>query len=123
MLTPSPIAIALLNDVAQMNANPIDDAALLGHAGVALDHRVLHLDRAAHGVDHAAEFDDRAVASALHKCQSRSPYFDGRTAHVRIPSVPSTKGKVAFGSRHKVAALQPAARGASGAAGDNLRSQ
>ena len=26
---------------------------------------VLHLDRAAHGVDDAAEFDDRAVAGAL----------------------------------------------------------
>ena len=35
------------------------------HAGVALDHAVLHFDRAAHRVDHAAEFDDAAVAGAL----------------------------------------------------------
>ena len=48
-----------------MNADPEDDAAVLGHAGVALDHGVLNFDGAAHGVDHAAEFDDRAVAGAL----------------------------------------------------------
>ena len=34
-------------------------------AGVALDHAALHFDRAAHGVDHAPELDDRAVAGAL----------------------------------------------------------
>ena len=28
------------------------------HAGVALGHAGLHLDRAAHGVDHAAKFDE-----------------------------------------------------------------
>ena len=37
----------------------------VGQAGVALDHRVLNLDGTAHGVDHAAKFDDRAVAGAL----------------------------------------------------------
>ena len=36
-----------------------------GNAGVALDHAVLDLDRAAHRVDHAAEFDDDAIAGAL----------------------------------------------------------
>ena len=36
-----------------------------GEAGVALDHAVLHLDGAAHGVDHAAELDQAAVAGAL----------------------------------------------------------
>ena len=35
------------------------------HAGVALDHAVLHLDRAAHGVDDAAKLDEAAVAGAL----------------------------------------------------------
>ena len=35
------------------------------HAGVALDQAVLHFDRAAHSVDHAAELDDDAVAGAL----------------------------------------------------------
>ena len=54
------VAVALLDDVAEMNADPEDDAAILGHAGVALDHGVLHFDRAAHGVDDAAELDDRS---------------------------------------------------------------
>ena len=40
-------------------------AAFRRQAGVALDHSVLDLDGAAHRVDHAAEFDDRAVAGAL----------------------------------------------------------
>ena len=48
-----------------MNADTEDDAAILGHAGVALDHRVLDFDGAAHGVDDAAKFDDGAVAGAL----------------------------------------------------------
>ena len=59
------IAVALLDDVAEMNANPELDAPLGRHAGVALDEAVLHFDGAAHGVDHAAELDDRAVAGAL----------------------------------------------------------
>jgi hypothetical protein len=33
--------------------------------GVALDHAVLHFDRAAYGIDDAAELDERAVAGAL----------------------------------------------------------
>jgi hypothetical protein len=34
--------------------------------GVALDHAVLHLDGAAHGVHHAPELDEDAVAGLLH---------------------------------------------------------
>ena len=48
-----------------MNADAELDAALGRQAGVALDQAVLHLDRAAHGVDHAAELDEAAVAGAL----------------------------------------------------------
>jgi hypothetical protein len=44
------IAVALFNYVAQMNADPELDAALRRNASVALDHAVLHLDGAAHGV-------------------------------------------------------------------------
>ena len=36
-----------------------------GDARVAFDHRVLHFDGAAHGVDDAAKLDERAVAGAL----------------------------------------------------------
>ena len=59
------IAVALLDDVAEMNADAELDALLGRHAGVALDHAVLHFDGAAHGVDDAAELDDAAVAGAL----------------------------------------------------------
>ena len=59
------VAVALLHDVAQMDADAKLDAAFGRQAGVALDHAVLHLDRAAHGVDHAAELDAAAVAGAL----------------------------------------------------------
>ena len=67
ILTPSPIRSpsALLDDVAQMNADAEFDAALGRQAGVALDHAVLHFDGAAHGVDHAAELDENAVSGAL----------------------------------------------------------
>ena len=53
------VAVALLDDVAEMNADAKLDAAIRRHAGVALDHAVLHFDRAAHRVDHAAELDER----------------------------------------------------------------
>ena len=59
------VAVALLDDVAKVDADAEDDAAILGHAGIALDHGVLNFDGAAHGVDDAAKFDDRAVAGAL----------------------------------------------------------
>ena len=59
------IAVALLDHVAEMDADAKLDAALRRQAGVALDHAVLHLDGAAHGVDDAAELDDGSVAGAL----------------------------------------------------------
>jgi hypothetical protein len=48
-----------------MDADTVFDPLFGRHAGVALDHAVLHFDRAAHGVHDAAELDDRAVAGAL----------------------------------------------------------
>ena len=59
------IAVALLDHVAEMDADAEFDAPLGRHAGIALDHAVLHLDGAAHGVDHAAELDEGSVAGAL----------------------------------------------------------
>ena len=41
------------------------DATFGWKAGIALDHAVLHLDGAAHGVDHAAELNDCSIAGAL----------------------------------------------------------
>ena len=59
------IAVRLLDDIAQMNADSQLDALLGRDAFVAFGHAVLHFDRAAHGVDHAAELDDEPVAGAL----------------------------------------------------------
>jgi hypothetical protein len=59
------IAVALFDDVAQMNAEAKEDAPVLRHFGIALDHRALHFDREAHRIDDAAELDDAAVAGAL----------------------------------------------------------
>ena len=53
------IAVALLDNVAEVNADAKLDAPFGRHAGVALDEAGHHLDRAAHRVDHAAELDDR----------------------------------------------------------------
>src|SRR5215469_9648270 len=58
------IAVALFDNVAEMDADAEFDTALRRHAGVPLDHGVLHFDRAARCVDDAAEFDDRAIAGA-----------------------------------------------------------
>jgi hypothetical protein len=49
-----------------VNADSEDDAPVLRHARVALDHRILHLDRAANRVNDAAELDDAPIARALH---------------------------------------------------------
>jgi hypothetical protein len=46
-----------------MDADAVFDASLGRQAGVALDHAVLHFDRATHRVDHAAKLDDDPVAS------------------------------------------------------------
>jgi len=48
-----------------MDADAELDAALGRQPGVALNHAVLHLDCAAHGVDHAAELDEDAVAGTF----------------------------------------------------------
>ena len=48
-----------------MDADAEFDPPFRRHADVALDEVLLHLDRTAHGVDDAAEFDDQSVAGAL----------------------------------------------------------
>jgi hypothetical protein len=59
------IAVRLLDNVAEMNADAKLDATFRRQSGVALDHAALHLEGAAHGVDHAAELDDDSIARAL----------------------------------------------------------
>src|SRR5271165_5801710 len=67
------IAVGLLDHVAEMDAYPKLDAALRRHARITLDHRVLNFDRAAHGVHHAAELDERTIARAF----DDAPIVDG----------------------------------------------
>ena len=59
------IAVGLLDNVAEMNADAKFDALVERDPCVALDHGVLHFDCAAHRVDDAAKLDDAAVAGAL----------------------------------------------------------
>ncbi len=59
------IAVGLLDHVAEMDADAELDAAIFRHSGAAFGHAGLHLDRAAHGVDHAAKFDQEPIAGAL----------------------------------------------------------
>jgi hypothetical protein len=59
------IAVTFLDDIAQVNADAELDAALGRKAGIAFNEAGLHLDGAAHGVDHAAELDQSAVAGPL----------------------------------------------------------
>jgi len=59
------VAVALLNDVAEVNADAELDASFRWQTSVALDHSVLHLDRAPDRVHYATELNDVAVAGAL----------------------------------------------------------
>ena len=61
-----------------MNPNAELDAALRRQAGVALDEAVLHLDGAAHRIDHAAELDDASIAGALDDAAVNGPRWRGR---------------------------------------------
>ena len=59
------VAVALLDHVAQMNADAELNALVWRDLSVALDHRPLDLDGAVNSVDDAPELDDRAVAGPL----------------------------------------------------------
>jgi hypothetical protein len=59
------VAVALLDDVADMNADPEIDTAILRDARVALDHGVLPFDGAAHRIDYAAKLDEHPITGAL----------------------------------------------------------
>ena len=60
------VAVALLDDVADVNPDAEFNAPVLRHAGVALDEAVLDLNRAADRVHDAAKLDDASVAGAFH---------------------------------------------------------
>src|SRR5262245_1200771 len=60
------VAIAFLDDVAEMNADAKFDAPLRRQTGVALDHQVLNLDAATNSVDDTAKFHKNSIAGSLH---------------------------------------------------------
>ena len=57
--------VALDDDVADVDADPIENLTVLGHACVALPHGALELDGEAHRVDDAGELHQGAVAHEL----------------------------------------------------------
>ena len=57
--------LAVDDDVADVDADPVEDLPVLGHASVALPHGALELDREANRIHDAAEFHQGAVAHEL----------------------------------------------------------
>ena len=57
--------VAVADDVADIDADAELNAALRRHLGIALGHASLHVDRAAHRIDYAREFQQQAVAGRL----------------------------------------------------------
>src|SRR5262249_36613072 len=57
--------VALDDDVAEVDADAETDQPVVRHALVAHGHLALDVGRALHGIDDAAEFDQRAVAHQL----------------------------------------------------------
>ena len=59
------VAVAFLDHVAEMDANPKFDALVGRDPSVALDHRPLDFNGAVHCVDDTPELDNCAIAGAL----------------------------------------------------------
>ena len=57
--------VVLDDDVAEIDPDPEPDPAVLGHTGLAIDHRPLQLGGAADRVDDAREFHQHPVAGGL----------------------------------------------------------
>src|SRR5205823_14268244 len=65
--------VILGDDVAQIDPDAELDSPLDGDAGIALGHRVLHLDRAMHRVDDAGELDEETVTGGLDDAATMLP--------------------------------------------------
>jgi hypothetical protein len=59
------VAVAFLDHVAEMDADPELDPPVGRQAGVTPEHAVLHLDRASHRIHDAAELGENAVPGAF----------------------------------------------------------
>ena len=94
------VAVALLDDIADMDADPELNAPVHRNIGVAHRDGCSHFDGAAHGADDAAELDERAVAGELYGAALMGQAIDGsirsprkarRRERVRTSSVPVSR--------------------------------
>ena len=90
------VAVALLDHVAEMDADPKFDALVRRDPSVALDHRPLDFNGAVHRVDDAAELDDAAVAGALD--DAPMVHGDGRIDQVAAQRPQPRQNPVLVGS-------------------------
>jgi hypothetical protein len=90
------VAVAFLDHVAEMDADPKFDALVRRDPSVALDHRPLDFNGAVHCVDHTAEFDDAAVAGALDDASVM--HRDGRVDQVAAKGPKASEDSILIGS-------------------------
>ncbi len=90
------IAVALLDDVADVDSDAEFDPPVLRHAGVALDEAVLNLDRAADRVHDAAKLDNASIAGAFHDTPVMSG--DGGVDEVAAQTAQARKGPILVGA-------------------------
>ncbi len=86
------IAVTLLDDVAEMNADTELDAAILDDAGVSFDHSILHFDGAPNRIDNAAKLDQRPVTGALE--DTSVVHGDGRVNEIAAQSAEPRQGAI-----------------------------
>ena len=90
------VAVALLNDVANVNPDAEFDSPVLRHARVTLEEAVLDLDRAADRVHDAAKLDDASVAGAFHDTAAMSG--DSRVDEVAAQTPQTREGAILVGT-------------------------
>jgi hypothetical protein len=91
------VAVALLDHVAEMDADPKFDALVRRDLSVALDHRPLDFNGAVHCIDDAPELDNCAVAGALD--HPAVVHGDGRIDQVASERPQPRQNSVLVGSR------------------------
>ena len=90
------VAVAFLDHVAEMDADPKFDALVRRDLSVALDHRPLDFNGAVHCVDDAPELDNCAVAGALD--DAAVMHGDGRIDQVAAERPQPRQNPVLVGS-------------------------
>jgi hypothetical protein len=90
------IEIVFLDDhIAEIDADAQFDAIVRRDTRVALGHRLLHLDRAAHRIDDAGKFGQQAVAGTMRPwCLAIFGSTNSRRSALRPLSVPSSSALI-----------------------------